>query len=184
MYACVLSCFSHDWLFVTLWTIAHQTLLSMGFSRQENCRGLPCPPPGGFPNPGIELVSLTSPALAGGFFTTSATWTRGYLRLIHVDVWQKASQYFKVIILQLNKLIIYASSLDLCLVYACMLSHFSRVQFFVILWTIASQAPLSMGFSRQENEWVAMPSSKRSSQPRDRTSISYISCIGRQVLDH
>ena len=33
-------------------------------------------------------------------------------------------------------------------------------------------------------EWVAMPSSKRSSQPRDRTSISYISCIGRQVLDH
>ena len=33
-------------------------------------------------------------------------------------------------------------------------------------------------------EWVAMPSSKRSSQPRDRTSISYISCIGRHVLYH
>ena len=35
---------------------------------------LPCPPPGDRPHPGIELASLTSPALAGGFFTTSATW--------------------------------------------------------------------------------------------------------------
>ena len=36
--------------------------------------GLPCPPPGDLPNPGIKLVSFMSPALAGGFFTTSATW--------------------------------------------------------------------------------------------------------------
>ena len=41
-------------LFVTLWTIAHQALLSMGFPRQEYCSGLPCPPPVEFPNPGIE----------------------------------------------------------------------------------------------------------------------------------
>ena len=46
----------------------------MGFSRQEYWGGLPCPPPGDLPNPGIEPVSLKSPALAGGFFTTSATW--------------------------------------------------------------------------------------------------------------
>ena len=46
----------------------------MGFSRQEYWSGLPCPPPGDVPNPGIEPVSLMSPALAGGFFTTSATW--------------------------------------------------------------------------------------------------------------
>ena len=45
-----------------------------GFSRQEYWSGLPCPSPGDFPNPGIEPVSLRSPALAGGFFTTSATW--------------------------------------------------------------------------------------------------------------
>ena len=44
------------------------------FSRQEYWSGLPCPPPGAFPNPGIELVSLMSPALAGGYLTTSATW--------------------------------------------------------------------------------------------------------------
>ena len=36
--------------------------------------GWPCPPPGDLPDPGIELASLKSPALAGGFFTTSTTW--------------------------------------------------------------------------------------------------------------
>ena len=44
------------------------------FSRQEYWSGLPCPPPEDLPNPGIEPVSLTSPALAGSFFTTSTTW--------------------------------------------------------------------------------------------------------------
>ena len=50
------------------------TPLSMGFSRQEYWSGLPCLPPGDLPNPGIEPMSLMSPALAGRFFTTSATW--------------------------------------------------------------------------------------------------------------
>ena len=45
----------------------------MGFSRQAYWRGLPCPPPGHLPDPGMEPTSLTSPALAGGFFTTSTT---------------------------------------------------------------------------------------------------------------
>ena len=52
------------------WTIAHQAPLSMGFSRQEYWSGLPFPPPGDLPNPGIELTSLVSPASAGRFFTT------------------------------------------------------------------------------------------------------------------
>ena len=43
---------------------------SMGFSRQEYWSGLPCPPPGDLPDPGIKPASLRSPALAGGFFTT------------------------------------------------------------------------------------------------------------------
>ena len=71
---CVLSCFNHVRLFVTLRTVAHQVSLSMGFSRHEYCSGLPCPPPGDLPDSRIEPVSLMSPALAGGFFTTSATW--------------------------------------------------------------------------------------------------------------
>ena len=46
-----------------------QAPLSMGFSRQEYWSELPFPPPGGLPNPGTEPMSLTSPALAGRFFT-------------------------------------------------------------------------------------------------------------------
>ena len=48
-----------------------QVPLCMGFSRQEYGSGLPCPAPGDLPNPGIELASLMSPALAGGFCITS-----------------------------------------------------------------------------------------------------------------
>ena len=54
--------------------LAHQAPLSVGFSRQENYSGLPCPPPGNLPKPGIKPASLKSLALAGRFFTTSATW--------------------------------------------------------------------------------------------------------------
>ena len=46
----------------------------MEFSRQEYWSGLACPPPGDLPDSGIEPVSLTFPALAGGFFITSAPW--------------------------------------------------------------------------------------------------------------
>ena len=60
--------------FVTPGTVTHQAPLSMGFSRQEYWSGLPCPPPRDLPIPGIEPASLMSPALAGSFFTTSATW--------------------------------------------------------------------------------------------------------------
>ena len=72
--ACVLTCFSHVQLFVTPWTVACQAPLSMGFSKQEYWSGLPCPPAGDLPNPGTEPEPLMSPALAGGFFTTNATW--------------------------------------------------------------------------------------------------------------
>ena len=72
--ACVLSHFSHIQLYVAVWTVVYQALLSMGFSRQEYRGGLPFPPPGDLPDPGIEPVSLMSPALASGFFTTNATW--------------------------------------------------------------------------------------------------------------
>ena len=64
----------HVRLCVTVWTVAHQAPLSIGFSRQESCSGLPCPPPGHLPDPGIEPESLMSAALTDRFFTTSATW--------------------------------------------------------------------------------------------------------------
>ena len=61
-------------LSVTPWTAARQAALSTGFSSQEYWSGLPCPSPGDLPNPGIKLLSLTSPALADGFITVNASW--------------------------------------------------------------------------------------------------------------
>ena len=59
LHSCVLSHFSHVWLFATQWTTTCQTSLSMGFSRQEYWSGLPFLCPGDLPNPGIEPRSLT-----------------------------------------------------------------------------------------------------------------------------
>ena len=63
---------------MTPWTVALQALLSMGFSRQEHWRGVPYPPPGDLPNPGIKSTSLTPPALAGRFCATSTAWEAQY----------------------------------------------------------------------------------------------------------
>ena len=88
--ACMLSCFSHAQLSATLQTAAHQAPLSIGFSRQKYCSGLPCPPPGDLPNPATtEPMSLMSPASAGRFFTTIATWEA-----------QRVVNWFKVIYLR------------------------------------------------------------------------------------
>ena len=69
--ACMhLSCFSHVRYCATLWTINCQAPLTLGLSRQEYWSGLPVPPPGDLPDPGIEP---TSPALTGRF-SISAIW--------------------------------------------------------------------------------------------------------------
>ena len=79
-----------------IYYIALHTPLSLGFSRQAYWNGLPCPPLGDLPNPGIELMPLTSPALAGGFFTTSATWetlniiyTSRITRPLEIIIWKQ-----------------------------------------------------------------------------------------------
>ena len=72
----------------------------------------------------------------------------------------------------LKTLCVHAKSLQSCLTLCT-------------LWTVVHQAPLSMGFSREELlEWVAMTSSRGSSWCRDWTHISYVSCIGRWVIYH
>ena len=61
---------------MTPWTVAHQAPLCMNFSQKKYWSGLPFPPPGDLPDPGIKP---TSPALAGGFFTTeppAKPWVR------------------------------------------------------------------------------------------------------------
>ena len=70
---CMLSRFGRDQL-CTPCTVAHQAPLSMGFSRQEMLQWIAVfPPSGDLPDPGIAPASLMSPALAGGFFTVTAT---------------------------------------------------------------------------------------------------------------
>ena len=93
---------------MTPWTAACQAPLSVKFSRQEYWSGLPCPPPGDLPNPRVEIESLTSPALAGRFFTTGATWmgearcsTNYPLRIIYLFAlallcWGKVCSHFFV----------------------------------------------------------------------------------------
>ena len=71
MRVCVLSCFSHVLFFSTLWTVAHQAPMPMRFSRQEYWSGLPCPPPGCLPHPGIEALSPLASAMQADSFLLS-----------------------------------------------------------------------------------------------------------------
>ena len=71
--------FSHVQLFVTPWTVACQAPLSLGFSQQEYCSELPCPPPGHLPDPGTEPMSPTSPALQADSFAAEPLGKPGTL---------------------------------------------------------------------------------------------------------
>ena len=71
---CCASSFSRVRLFVTLWTVAHQAPLSMGFLRREYWSGLHALLQGIFQTQGLNPRLFISPALADGFFITSATW--------------------------------------------------------------------------------------------------------------
>ena len=77
---CAQSC-----LFVTSRTVAHQASLPTGFSRQEYWSGLPFPSLADLPDPGIEPVSLASPALPGEFFTTLILRIPWRLVLLDID---------------------------------------------------------------------------------------------------
>ena len=91
--AFLLSHFPHVRLFAAPWTAARQAPLSVEFSRQEYWSGLPCPPPGDLPKPGIEPESLMFLISAGGFFTTSANWEApAYSRLSLKQEEQSAAQ--------------------------------------------------------------------------------------------
>ena len=92
----------------------------------------------GLPDPGIEPESLTSRALTGGFFSTSAIWEA----LLHFLVMTYVSFLFRQTVFRLSV------HSFMCVCVSTQL--FSRVQLLVTLWNVACQAPLSMGFSGQE----------------------------------
>ena len=80
MRVCVLSSVL---LFATPWSAACQGPLSIGFPRQEHWSGLPFPPPGDLPDPGIQPASPVIPAFSGGFFTTEPPiWSNKYPKKI------------------------------------------------------------------------------------------------------
>ena len=88
---CICTCLhpqllSRVWLFATPQTVTHQASLCMEFSRQEYWSGFPFPTPGDLPNPGTEPMSLASPVLAGGFFTTSTKRVRHKLMAEHASL--------------------------------------------------------------------------------------------------
>ena len=116
---CVLSYFSPVQLFVTLWAVAFQAPLSMGFSRQETGVDCQCPPPEDLPNLGIEPTTLLS----------NLHWQMGSLSLALP-----------------GKPRSYSTNPQLTML-ACLLSCFSCAQLFVNLWSIARQVPLWV-FSR------------------------------------
>ena len=83
---CMLSCFSHVWLFATLWTVAFQAPLSMGFFRQEYWSGLPGLPTGDFSHPAIERRSLAFSALQADSLPLNH-WEAPLCRVHFVKCW-------------------------------------------------------------------------------------------------
>ena len=147
------------------WTVALQALLSMKFSRQEYWSGLPFPPPGNLPEPGMEP---TSPALTGGFFTTEPP---GKPYLPHAAAAAKSLQSCPTRcdpidgsppgspvpgILQARTLEWVAISFSNAWKWKVKEKSLSRVRLVVTPWTAAYQASPSMGFSRQEY-WSGVP---------------------------
>ena len=126
--------------------------LSVGFSRQESWSGLPCPPLGGLPDTGMESTSLMSPALAGRFFTTSATWEAqsSEMTVSSQVIWSqmKTQKGCK------NEHTVATRSSSCCRYCCC--CRVSRVRLCATPETAAHQAPPSLGFSRQEH-WSGLP---------------------------
>jgi len=90
-YKCVWVCARSDQTFATPWTVACQAPLSMEFSWQEYRSRLPWPPARDLPHPGTKP---TSPALAGGFFTTEPPGKPKAKRLTELSAHNKHSQWF------------------------------------------------------------------------------------------
>ena len=157
---CVLSC-CHLQLFATTMPVACQTDLSMVFSRQEYWSGWPFPTPGDLPDPGIEPTSLVSPALAGGFSTTepaAAAAAKSHQSCPTLCDPIDGSPAGSPVpgILQARTLEWAAISFSDAWKWKVKVKSLSHVRLLATPWTVAYQAPPSMGFPRQEY-WSGVP---------------------------
>ena len=120
---------SHVQLSAAAWTVAYQASLSVEFSKQEYWSGVPFPTPGDLPDPGIKPTSFASPALAGRFFTTSATWKAHQQYLLSFnDETEHYIRFYMEIVKKKKKeeCRIWDSSPQSILVYPGKLGHSSR----------------------------------------------------------
>ena len=163
--ACMLSRFSHVWLFLTLPIATCQTPLSMEFSRQESWSELPFPPSGDHLNPDQTCVSPVSCislplALPGKSLRTNAAAAAKSLPLCPTlrDPSDGSPPGSAVSgILRARTLEWVAISFSNAWKWKVKLKSLSRVRLLATPWTAAHQAPLPMGFSRQEY-WGGVPS--------------------------
>ena len=140
-------------LFVTPWTVAHQAPLSMGFSRQEYWSGLPCPPLGNLPDPGIEP---TSPALqADSLFTE-------LLASFHYQWWKQQQALLFLFLLLTED---WKWKWSRSVVPDSLPPHGQ--------WPAPSSSVHGI-FQARVLEWVAISFSRESPRPRDQTQVSRI----------
>ena len=158
---------SRVWFFATPWTVACQAALSMEFSRQEYWGGLPFPTPGDLPKPGIRTTFLVSPVLAGGF--------NYYNLMLRATIWDRCYHYFNFTNKEIEPQIKYSAAAAAKSLQSC-LTLYDPID------SSPPGSPIPGILQARTLEWVAISFSKRSSQPRNWTHISYISWIGRQIL--
>ena len=196
----------------TGWTVAYQAPLSMGFSRQGYWSGLPFPSLGNLPNPGIKPMSTH---IVGRRFTIWVT-REACIEMRKGLSWAQRVYMCTSVCTSVHMCACVHTCIHVCLDKDCTegeeqtkgLFIFSSLYpisscnlFFIWIPVHAKSLQLCstlcklMGCSLPGSsvhgilwarmlEWVAVPSSKRSSQPRNQTYVSYISCIGRWVLYH
>ena len=139
-------------------------LYPWGFSRQDYWSGLPCPLPGDLPNPGIEPESLMSPALASGFFTTSAT-REALKSVIHIHIFPPSGTTFPPHPTSLVILLLFIFNLKIFLnwhIIALQVQHESAICMHISPHSWASLSPPP----------ISHPS--RSSQSTKLSSLCYI----------
>ena len=159
-----------------------------GISQARILSGFPFPSPGDLTDPGVELTSLVSHALAGGFFTTAPPEKHPEIWYIYLSPFSKGLSQFSMLCHSIpefswdryqttypNKVVGYLHH------DACMLSCFSPVWLFVTLWTIACQASLSTEFFRQEYR-SGLPCLPPGDLPDAGSNLSLMSPVGSLPL--
>ena len=107
-FMCMLSHFSHVRLFMILWAVAVQSPLSMRFYRQEYWDGLPCPPLGNLPDPGMEFTFAVSPALqADSLLLVPLGKPSNYFNLIYFKVFYTQLLYILNLVIQIPTMFIH-----------------------------------------------------------------------------